>query len=947
MQLAAIDWSNYTNNQLQALYARKGEVGKQLESQGIAQELARRGLAPVVSLPEAPPGHEWVMRPIGSGGSKLVAEPIEEGRNKPQNPPAGVDSPGIWVFIDPDWAYIEKGSGRIMNEQGHVIGKLGDTEQFAKEGESKKGAEATAETTTEKEPSTEVSTTQEGSTETIVPEAPPFEGEIPAAPEFGGPPAPPLEGPDAPALDIPGAPVPKPGFGGLPAKKKIEQFLTEEAYKKLSGSSEAQKASDELFKKGIKKCRMTFPTEDIRFGTQEYAQAYKKIIVRTFEDINKDVVFCHYTKMTPEACKQAMEKKKITVEDENTLSVCYERSKFDASALVKKLQDLDIQKFVEEENLYQKESLELGYLCLFDNTPDPAFEQDFSWFVSYIVASARTDTKQPTVVGKIYSDDELYAMLKVGPEVQPELILPKWLTGLRKLLTDKDFLKPEGLMVSYAGTGDAATDAKAALAAELKKQPVMKILTEPMDSKSPIIQKKIIQSIAFYLTFHEEEALSYLQEHFAPVLNRMTPTVVVAKRWESAAPKSMQEVFTEPFTKQTIAQIIQQVERYQKKYPHTDVARAIKLLTETPYEHGQIVQALMQAGLPDERAKELGDILTIRDKTMLDFVKLLHECLAEYKKRMYVYDPGSQSNKKNIHAKAGKKLYQEGEQLGIFPVSVKTALTSMTREPELVYTQVVRFLQPLGNPAAKKVTLETFSNIIEPYGTLIGVLQDFIKSKDLERLLGAITALQLGEFKEAEEKYPASIINNKQVVTVQKLYKDRLSEALRALQAYDFSAFNRALDDFISQSGTVANKEADGSISATNEYKELMTEVRQVEAQLFVKKIEQVVKSLNEGNYEQLPEFGLATAKKRSDNVAYLAALRGKLESLNELFNHKESFSINDYEYAYKKLLEDPEFLQALPQKRLRDFKNALLALFDSMAVEYKQLVSVPDYKPL
>lgn len=286
--ITAIDWNRYTNNQLLESKERSKRAGNLDLVQQIERVLSDRGIVATITLAQAPEGQEWVLK-----NKKMVLEQRADG---PTTPPHGAGS-GQWVFADPNWLYLEKASGSILNSSGSVIGKIGAIESTgggiapaiaqalqesaqretrAKEQAEKLLTSERAEHATQRQEleakikelekkaqqaaDAGQSTTATESTAAEV--KTPEEGDVPAAPSGpeivpgpdGTPEAP--EAPEAPpAPEAPSAPD-APGFGLEDTSKKIESKTTLaplSADEMNSLQSVKQNDSDQLFIATIKK----------------------------------------------------------------------------------------------------------------------------------------------------------------------------------------------------------------------------------------------------------------------------------------------------------------------------------------------------------------------------------------------------------------------------------------------------------------------------------------------------------------------------------------------------------------------------------------------------------------------------------------------------------------------------------------------------------------------
>lgn len=996
-QIVSLNWSNYTNAQLLATKEKAATTGRKDYVKEIQEELLHRGVVATVTLAQAPTGKEWILQDKNivlekkSGGPSIPPPGAGIGQWFFTDP--------NWLYLEKSSGNILGSSGILMGKIGSIEStkpqvldiaaqqeaqdsrlvaelkaKIAAIEQERTKGEiellkkqkeqetqdgkiklleskikeleeevafNKELAETPSVVSPEQETLEQKETlTPAASDLPTAPEAPELEG-APEAPDFSGPP----EAPGAP--DFIGTPESTQTKKEEGKTKKIEFILLRHEYEELIKDPDKQKLSDRLFKSIMKQCRSAFPITTT-IGSDEYYKAYITIISKTYDILEKDKTFCKYNELSYDECQKDKKKRKnLELKDGEG---CYKRSKFDINACTKRLHDekenkeesstrgphkdkslqgIDLEVFNEKKQDYFNLWMEHCNACLFNTKPDPEFEDDVRWVIAYVVASGRTDVKNPSILEKSDSDDEIFSLFGQPAQTDnPELTLIKWLAGLRDLLTDQHFFKPQGLMVSYATAADIAANPKTALAAALGTPPVMKLLTEPLDGTSALVQKKLIQSIAFYLTFDEKYALPELVKIMVPTLKNLeikNPEIVAVE----TAPKSVADAFSTSFESKSIAEIIGSLEKYQKRTPNADFARAITLLTDTPYKVQQIIDTLTQAGLPQERLKEITTILTIRDARMLAFLQLFHKHLDDYTKRVTIYDSGTQKLKTDINLKIGSKLYNESIQQQVLPDELKSTFLSFDREPNMVYTQVVKFLAPLGNPTAKKVTSEIFNSVIEPYGTLLGVLQDFIQDQNVEKLKTGITALQLGVLKEDQEKYSPTILKKGEVITVQQLYKNRLDSLVNALERGQFVAFNEALTTFVGQAGTV---------NSTAQYRALISNLKQIELKTLLISMKKRIEELNKGNYATLPGFELTTSEQQRNNKKYLAAVLKKLTPLLELFKDPATFSINNYENAYRELFQSQDFTKNIPKDRLKDFQASLRKLFDEMASDYKTL---------
>jgi len=103
----------------------------------------------------------------------------------------------------------------------------------------------------------------------------------------------------------------------------------------------------------------------------------------------------------------------------------------------------------------------------------------------------------------------------------------------------------------------------------------------------------------------------------------------------------------------------------------------------------------------------------------------------------------------------------------------------------------------------------------------------------------------------------------------------------------------------------------------------------------FVNTIKEKIEELNKGNYGTLQGFELITPEQKRNNKQYIAGIVKKLTPLLALFKDKTNFSITDYEKAYKELFTSQGFIEKIPQERLAELQNSLMALFNGMAEEY------------
>ena len=257
--------------------------------------------------------------------------------------------------------------------------------------------------------------------------------------------------------------------------------------------------------------------------------------------------------------------------------------------------------------------------------------------------------------------------------------------------------------------------------------------------------------------------------------------------------------------------------------------------------------------------------------------------------------------------------------------------------------EVTRFLQPLGRTLDKGITSENFNKMIEPYGILIKILEQFVQDKKYSQLVELLTTLNSGIIKDQGKSAQSSsggadggfsiITDNNSAITKGRIYVDRLDQAVPALKLYNFDNFKKEIDKLVNAAGTVNQQK----------YDNLMNNVKKTMSLEALRSFVAVIRDLNTGNYSNLEGFETKDVKSFSlvqQRIDALKTLVGQLDPLISTLSGKttDQVDIEEFKKAYKKILDDPGFAESLSVEQRDKLRGALKQLFESIGDRFKKL---------
>ena len=502
-----------------------------------------------------------------------------------------------------------------------------------------------------------------------------------------------------------------------------------------------------------------------------------------------------------------------------------------------------------------------------------------------------------------------------------------WIQQLLILITNETFLKPQGLLIPWTEQSQGG-----GLKEAVGGKPVLQLLSEPMrQDQIGTIKKRLAQIVTKDLLFNEEYGA--LLESTQNVETALSTYARGSAKPTTTLPQNLADLIKKSLlSTMNIGDLLRILEAAQRSVKNNDLKSAIELVLKQPYKQQEIIQLLRQAGVAEP---ELTTIQTIFEayKNQLLFLKKFHELKKIYEKE--VAKPNKQ------HYKIGFELYTAVK--NSIPQELKDVFESFIRTPELLLSAVTRYIQPLGRPIDKGITSENFNKMIEPYGILIKVLQQFAQTKNYDHLIELLTALNSGIIKDQDkgkqekpgtENYLAIATDNSSAITKGRIYVKRLDQALTALAAYNVNDFKTAIDTFIQAAGTVNQ----------TTYEALMLEVKKAISQQALKAFMQIITDLNTGNYTELEGFetkNVSSFTLLESRVNALKTLIGLFDPVITLLNNQtiEELNLTTFKEAYENIVNADTFAATLDSTQKEQLKNAVQKLFITIEERIKKLL--------
>jgi len=825
------------------------------------------------------------------------------------------------------------------------------------------------------------------------PPPPPGAGPPPPPPPGAGPPPPPPgAGPKAP---IAGSSQPSEGSASLlsaikgggfklkSAAQKTEKkaALTAEELARLSGDQ--KKLSDKEFKNVLLNLTRIFPAGEV---TQNSYKKHIKEQLRTLRSNEKFYKHADLDALQPD------------LPDKGKLDELMNSAKYPLS---------NLDKF--NENTYIAAWKDIFKPCLFDAAVDPEFDKAVKWLVYYLMGSSRTQEK-PNALQQSDSDDIVADIFTTKESVQA------WIDSLLRLMVNKDFANSKGLFVSWEKTKKEGSEKKEAgerpdLSGIGESKPILQWLSDPILKKTNI-KVNISNDIVKDLLFDGDEIRDEIQK--SPVFLEVVEKYIADSMKEDAeesgkkkddAPKSVGEV---------VARAMQKVDDFSMLYSSLNkiqdenVKAAVDLIYKKPYEKQEIMKRFSSAGIGEAERTKIDGFFDAEVKT-LAFLKKFHELAEKYKKEMAEKDgdkdfkidfelykatreiidvPYLEQLKKdekdlkyeidalNTAVKQQKgsgiaieKLKEEAKQKEntlkdkiaerIKAERLKDAFVNINRYPLFLHSKVLGFLGSLGSANAKIPDGNDFSKMIEPYGILIGVLQQFVKDKNYIKLVDRVHALNKGAidaetlktiFK--EDKF-ADFVRANILLTVntQHVYLNRVSGIKFAIEKYDFDKFKEGVDVFANRAGIQefvvdtdiygidgkdGNKSKDHGID-NKTYNGLMENIKPLIVNEALKSSVHAIKALNDGNYATLKGFEIGkgvSRREKTPRVAALSKLQGKLGLVLDKVEDKliKNVNIKEFENSYDLFLSEKYLIElGVNQSQSAKLKEALKEFFEEI----------------
>ncbi|MBS1986778.1 hypothetical protein JST99_02510 [Candidatus Dependentiae bacterium] len=987
METRAINWKLYAIPQLLA-QKEQSKNNPDLVAQ-IDQELANRGFVATITLAKAPEGQEWVLKDKNITLEKPLGAPTER--------PSGAGE-GQWFFVAPDWFYFEKGSSKILDKSGKLVGKIGSIDVATPAVAQIAPVSEQAQTIAQLQQELKRLKEQAGiPAELVTPEAP-SESEAPAAPDA----------PEAPDFgNAPGAPPAPPGFLELPgSSQKSEKTLAPLSSDQMNNLTAEQKNnSDALLITAIKKMAV-------------YAldnSSYMNIIKTELEALANNPAFYKRAELAQlikdgiKNCFNAKKQAHSLATTKQSVTECM------TEAFSKPLFDRAAAASFDNEVKALAETM--------TTTSDELFKQCIRLCIT---------TFPKEITGKTYVTilNNLFAKLNKEPDFYKKDAHAFPLRNFMEQLQDIDYdsQNPQLYLTEFNSNKEAyfkewldacnnyLFDATPDLSMEDDIRWIISFIVAAGRGERDLrefVNSKVAEEISDHVIIHyfiqSNPATATVQENWLPALrdfltdpNFLKPygLMVDAQSPSAKFNPPLLEILRKPASltiKNPSLQCINSISKYltfNDEKAKKDLSNAKEVLdvillkprftsTKTKTVEQRTPEMVGASFAQDAfAAKTLTEVIEQLSKIKGDFVDLktainllktnpdklddLAKNLAsigfserqigDIKKRIenhkkhfellkYLTTYMQEYNKevsKNPGYKKGNELYRYVKDTLQEPTLV-AVFEKFDREADAVYSAIVHYLKAIPNSFTRTVPAGDFRKTIEPYGILMRTLTAFNEDmsspakngKALSLLVNALTALNTAKITSGTD-YPEIITNSKDTIENQKLYAGKLTTMLDALAKNDFANFITELDAFVADSGTIAKRIPDGTIERSADYAALVTEFQQQEKFLLLNSIKEIVTALNTGNYTALPGF----AGNSFPELQARAALHGSLTPLVTLLGQTKDIDADAYQEAYRKIINAPEFLRKanLLAGTKEPLKKSVLKVLDETADRLKAL---------
>ncbi|HEV2601969.1 MAG TPA: hypothetical protein VGT41_06800 [Candidatus Babeliales bacterium] len=278
------------------------------------------------------------------------------------------------------------------------------------------------------------------------------------------------------------------------------------------------------------------------------------------------------------------------------------------------------------------------------------------------------------------------------------------------------------------------------------------------------------------------------------------------------------------------------------------------------------------------------------------------------------------------------------------PPFVKDGFTKLYRRSDDIYKLFDQLIKKsVGSLSALGFSKEDFALMVEPYGLLLMMIAEFNKTKEYQKLVNGLVALDTATKKADEESFDA-VVNNKEYIhdiTTYALYKNRLKNIRIAFDNFDIGEVRTAIEQLVKQAdlylsknpvrgeGGIAVMQSAGiDITNTSAFSMLMNEMEKTLSEIFYLKIVSRIQALSQGGIVEkehaftLPEPSADTGWTRRSRDPYLLVALVKAQSLQSLQQVFVGKTIMDAGLigAVDKALEDvrkAQSLQAVVRKTL------------------------------